>query len=89
MAFFEGGNTVAMHHYIVCKDGAHWKTSFHGTDEGPFPTKEDATASAIAGAKAAGLDVEVLVQDVDLKFHSAWKSTGQPPASDGTTYSGA
>jgi hypothetical protein len=65
---------MAQHHYIVAQDGSRWKISFHGTDQGPYTCKEDAVAAAIKEAKAAAIDIEVLVQDVDRKFHSAWSA---------------
>jgi len=64
-------------HFIVARSDSHWKVSFHGSDQSPFETKEDAIAAAVEAAKiesAKGLDVEVLVQDIDSTFHSAWRS---------------
>lgn len=65
------------HHFIVARSNSHWKVSFHGSDQSPFETKEDALAAAVASAReqsAKGLDVEVLVQDIDSTFHMAWRS---------------
>jgi hypothetical protein len=66
---------MSSQHYIVAQDGTHWKISFHGSDQGPFKQKDDAIAAAIKSAKTSGAmtDVEVLVQDVDLTFHTAWR----------------
>jgi hypothetical protein len=64
-------------HFIVARSDSHWKVSFHGSDQSPFETKEEAIAAAVEAAKlesAKGLDVEVLVQDIDSTFHSAWRS---------------
>ena len=68
---------MAAHHFIVARCDSHWKVSFHGSDQSPFETKEDAITAAVAEAKlqsAKGLEVEVLVQDIDSTFHSAWRS---------------
>jgi hypothetical protein len=73
---------MSSQHYIVSQDGTHWKISFHGTDQGPFKRKNDAIAAAIEAAESegGGADVEVLVQDVDFKFHTAWRA-GRPAQS--------
>lgn len=68
---------MTAHHFIVARSDSHWKVSFHGTEQSPFETKEDAIEAAVASAReqsAQGLEVEVLVQDIDSKFHTAWKS---------------
>ena len=62
------------HHFIVARSDSHWKVSFHGSDQSPFETKEDAITAAVAEAKlqsAKGLDVEVVVLDIDSTFHRA------------------
>ena len=76
---------MAEHHYIVARSESQWKVSYHGTDQGPFSTKEEAIAVAIAAAQAEheeGVDVEVLVQDIESNFHTAWtsKATGDEGA---------
>jgi Uncharacterized protein conserved in bacteria (DUF2188) len=66
-------------HFIVARSDSHWKVSFHGSEHSPFETKEDAIAAAVQAAKeqsANGRAVEVLVQDIDSTFHSAWRSGG-------------
>ena len=69
---------MAAHHYIVAHTDSHWKVSFHGTEQGPFVSKEEAIAAAVEAARESskeGLDVEVLVQDIESNFHLAWKSS--------------
>ncbi|HEV7292839.1 hypothetical protein [Devosia sp. RR2S18] len=64
-------------HYIVARHEGQWKVSFHGTDQGPFPSKDEAVEVAITDAQTLherGLDVEVLVQDIDSSFRTAWSS---------------
>ncbi|MDB5623776.1 MAG: hypothetical protein JWR39_2339 [Devosia sp.] len=68
---------MAEHHYIVARSESQWKVSYHGTDQGPFATKDEAVEVAIAAARAEhedGTDVEVLVQDIESNFHTAWTS---------------
>ena len=68
---------MTAHHFIVARSDSHWKVSFHGTEQSPFESKEDAIEAAVAAARiqsADGLEVEVLVQDIDSTFHTAWKS---------------
>ena len=63
--------------FIVARSDSHWKVSYHGSDQSPFDNKEEAIAAAVAAAKlqtANGREVEVLVQDIDSTFHSAWRS---------------
>jgi hypothetical protein len=65
------------HHYVVSEDNGRWRISFHGDIQGPFPTKDKAVEAAIADAQACartGTEIEVLVQDIESNFHSAWKS---------------
>jgi hypothetical protein len=75
---------MVAHHFIVARSDSSWKVSFHGSEQSPFVSKEDAIAAAVAEAKlqsAKGLEVEVLVQDIDSTFHSAWRS-GEDDDSD-------
>ncbi|WP_375450540.1 hypothetical protein [uncultured Devosia sp.] len=68
---------MVTHHFIVARSDSHWKVSFHGTEQSPFESKEEALVAAVAAARvefSKGLEVEVLVQDIDSTFHSAWKS---------------
>ena len=74
---------MAEHHYLVARTDSQWKVSYHGTDQGPFATKDEAVEAAIAAAQAEhdeGADVEVLVQDIESNFHMAW--TSKPGADD-------
>jgi len=76
---------MTMDHYLVVHQESQWTISFHGTEQGPFSTKEEAVAAAIAGAQKAtqdGMEVEVLVQDVESNFHRAWPEV---PSNEPTT----
>ena len=76
---------MAEHHFIVARTESQWKVSYHGTDQGPFATKDEAIEVAIAAAQAEhehGADVEVLVQDIESNFHTA--RTSQPTDDDET-----
>jgi hypothetical protein len=73
-------------HFIVARCDSHWKVSFHGSDQSPFETKEEAITAAVAEAKlqsAKGREVEVLVQDIDSTFHSAWRSSADDDSEEG------
>ena len=62
-------------HFIVARHESQWKVSYHGTEQGPFATKEEAIDIAITSAeaeRASGKEVEVLVQDIESNFHRAW-----------------
>lgn len=77
-------------HFIVARAASRWSVSFHGTQEGPFLTKEAALQAAIGAATAAsqqGMQVAVLVQDIESNFHTAWTSGGDAP--DGPLVSSA
>lgn len=62
-------------HYLVAAAAiAGWQFSHKGDITGPFESKEQAIKAAIAAAgKAENRDVEVMVQDADLKLESVWK----------------
>lgn len=69
---------MVAHHYIVARSDSHWKISFHGTEQGPFTGKDEAIAVAVAAARERcqeGVEVEVLVQDIESNFHTAWSSS--------------
>lgn len=74
---------MVAHHFIVARADSYWKVSFHGTDQGPFVTKDEAIQVAVAAAQAKcaeGLEIEVLVQDIESNFHTAWSSGVNPEA---------
>jgi len=69
---------MSSHHYIVSHSDSHWTVSFHGSQQGPFTSKDEAVEAAVLAARISckdGIDVEVLVQDIESNFHTAWKST--------------
>jgi hypothetical protein len=64
-------------HYVVSEDNGRWRISFHGDIQGPFANKDKAVEAAIEHARQCartGREIEVLVQDIESNFHSAWKS---------------
>ncbi|HEY4202440.1 MAG TPA: hypothetical protein VGM83_17960 [Devosiaceae bacterium] len=68
---------MTAHHYVVSQNKGCWHVSFHGINQGPFSTKQDAVDTAIAEARQSArpnVEVEVLVQDIESNFRSAWKS---------------
>ena len=62
-------------HYLVGAAAiAGWQFSHKGDITGPFETKEQAIEAAIAAAgKSEDSDVEVMVQDADMKLETVWK----------------
>jgi hypothetical protein len=78
------------HHFIVARSDSHWKVSFHGTEQSPFESKDEAIEAAVAAARiqsADGLEVEVLVQDIDSTFHTAWRSGTEGGGEEGLAVS--
>ena len=78
------------HHFIVARSDSHWKVSFHGTEQSPFESKEVAIEAAVVAARiqsAGGLEVEVLVQDIDSTFHTAWRSDADGRGEEGLAVS--
>lgn len=76
---------MVAHHYIVARAASYWKVSFHGTEQGPFVTKDEAIEVAITAARAKcaeGMEIEVLVQDIESNFRTAWASGGGGDAGD-------
>jgi hypothetical protein len=61
-------------HYLVAAAAiAGWQFSHKGDITGPFENKEQAIEAAIAAAGESGdPDVEVLVQDADMKMEIVW-----------------
>jgi hypothetical protein len=75
------------HHFLVSKQGSHWKVSYRGTDQGPYSSVEEAVEVAVSEARKAGQEgfqTEVLVQDDTLQFRRHWKY-GDPSGQDAST----
>ena len=67
---------MSEHHFLVSKQGTHWKVSYRGTDQGPYSSAEEAVEVAINEAQKAGEqghETEVLVQDDHLQFRRHWR----------------
>ncbi|WP_108462873.1 DUF2188 domain-containing protein [Devosia naphthalenivorans] len=62
-------------HYLVAAAAiAGWQFSHKGEITGPFERKEQAIEAAITAAGATrDPDVEVLVQDRDMKVETVWR----------------
>lgn len=67
--------TMSSSHYLVAEAAiAGWQFSHKGDITGPFENKEDAIKAAIAAAgKSENPDVEVLVQNADMKIETVWR----------------
>lgn len=61
-------------HFVVSQRDSAWQFSFKGDITAPFATRDKAIEAAIAAAQASDdPDVEVLLQDADLKVESVWR----------------
>jgi hypothetical protein len=62
-------------HYLVATAAiAGWQFSHKGDITGPFESKEQAVEAAIAAAGESGdPEVEVMVQDADMKLETVWR----------------
>ncbi len=62
-------------HYLVAEAAiAGWQFSHKGDITGPFESKEQAIKAAIAAAaESKDPDVEVLVQNADMKVETVWR----------------
>lgn len=70
-------------HFIVTQRGPAWQFSYKGDITAPFATKEAAVDAAIAAAQAeGGSDVEVLVQDTDMRTETVWRQGGAALSGD-------
>jgi hypothetical protein len=63
-------------HYLVAAAAiSGWQFSHKGDITGPFESKEQAVEAAIAAAgEAEAPDVEVMVQDADMKLETVWRA---------------
>jgi len=62
-------------HYLVTFHDAAWQFTFRGTVTGPIKSREEAVTLAIAEAERNGEgDIEVIVQDPDLRQETVWRS---------------
>jgi hypothetical protein len=61
-------------HFVVSQRESAWQFSFKGDITAPFHTRNAAIQAAIAAAEASeDPNVEVLLQDSDLKTESVWR----------------
>lgn len=65
-------------HFLVYLRDASWQFSYRGSITAPFKTREEAIEAAIEAAREAeDPDVEVLVQDADMRTESVWRPDGE------------
>lgn len=67
-------------HFLVAAQDRSWHYSYKGDMTGPYSSREEAVAAAIA--EAAALDdraVTVVVQEADLRTETVWRPD-QPSA---------
>lgn len=64
---------MSTNHFVVSQRESSWEFSYRGDVTGPFRSREEAIAEAIASASAIqSRDVEVIVRDADLKTETVW-----------------
>jgi hypothetical protein len=71
--------SMSTSHYLVARTAlAGWQFSHKGDITAPFETKEKAIEAAISAAgESDDPDVEVMVQDADMKLETVWRA-GKP-----------
>jgi hypothetical protein len=61
-------------HYLVYLRDAAWQFSYRGSVTAPFKTREEAIEAAIEEAQESeDPDIEVLVQDADMRMETVWR----------------
>lgn len=67
-------------HFIVFHRHAAWQYTYRGSIAAPFTSREDAIHAAIKAARETGEpEVEVIVQNLDMREESVWRHDGQGP----------
>ena len=61
-------------HFIVFFRDAGWQFTYRGSVTGPFANRDEAIDEAVNEARATGEpDVEVIVQDPDMRQQTVWR----------------
>lgn len=61
-------------HYLVYLRDAAWQFSYRGSITAPFKSREEAIEAAIEEAQQSeDPDIEVLVQDADMRMETVWR----------------
>jgi hypothetical protein len=62
-------------HFVISQRDSVWQFSFRGDVTAPFTSKADAVKAAIeAASKISDAEVEVVVQDADVRAETVWRS---------------
>jgi hypothetical protein len=70
-------------HFVVSLQGVAWQISHRGVVTGPFSTKDEALKVALQQAQEAtdaGDPSEVIVENEQREFETAWRAEGAEPA---------
>lgn len=61
-------------HFLVYLRDSAWQFSYRGSITAPFKTREEAIEAAIEAAQEVGnREVEVVVQDADMRTETVWR----------------
>lgn len=61
-------------HFLVYLRDSSWQFSYRGSITAPFKTREEAIEAAIGAAReASDPDVEVVVQEADMRTETVWR----------------
>lgn len=64
-------------HFLVYLRDSSWQYSYKGSITAPFKTREEAIKAAIDAARESeDTDVEVLVQESDMRTEMVWRHDG-------------
>lgn len=65
---------MSQNHFLVYLRDSAWQFSYRGSITAPFKTREQAIEAAIFAARESEeANVEVLVQDSDMRTESVWR----------------
>jgi hypothetical protein len=68
---------MSSQHFVVAAQDRSWHYSFKGEITGPFASRQEAVDAAIAQARElAGIEIEVVVRDADMRSETVWRGTG-------------
>ena len=71
---------MSSQHFVVAAQDRSWHYSYKGDIIGPYTSREEAVAAAIAEASNLDEDdVEVVVRDADLRTETVWRPNQPKP----------
>lgn len=65
---------MSTNHFLVYLRDSSWQFSYRGSITAPFKTREEAVEAAIVAARETDdRDVEVVVQEADMRTETIWR----------------